>query len=479
VNASTARSAWYRAGWWVVPPLALPVLGGWLLARRHSLWYDELFTAGVAPVPMGRLVGAVARGEGPIAYLPSTAPSYNGPYYAVTHAWLAVTRLPADEVGLRLLSQVAAVLAVFVFTRAVGRLAGPGVAAAAGLVAATNPLVVEFSVEARGFSLALLGTSLAALGMVRWLDGRPRSLLLYGLAGAVAGLMHWFALLALAGMAVAVLALRGRRAVPLLAVTAAACLPVVLLVATAVANGVGASGAQWIADVGADVPRLLLWSWSGRHLPLLVVTLAAAAAGLWPRPGDGRRDARVVAASWFGVPLLLVTAIALVRPLYVDRYLLPALLGLAVLVALGATRPSRPPVRTLAVGVVVGASLWATVATVRLGPKEDYRAAVAAVAAGHTPGQPVVAASLWEAMGLDHYSRGRRGLRPDLVQPFTALPDAPVVWVVRRASGGVRDERAARAALDDDLSRRGLRVVAEQRFPGRYSVVVVQRWERA
>ncbi len=460
----------------MLPPLVLAVLGGWLLARHHSLWYDELYTAELAPVALGRLVSAVVHGEGTMAYLPSAPPSYNGPYYAVAHAWLAVTRLPADEVGLRLLSLVAAVAALLVFTRAVGRLAGPGVAAVAGLVAATNPLVVEFSVEARGYGLALLCTSLAALALVRWLDGRPRSLLLYGLAGAAAGLMHWFAVLALFGFAVAALALRGRRALPVVAVTGAACLPVVALVATAVANGVGASGAEWIADVGVDVPRLLLRSWAGAHIPLLALTLAAAVAGVWP--GGRRPEARVVAAAWFGVPVVVVTAVALIRPLYVDRYLLPALLGLALLVALGATRHRRRAAGVVAVAAVLAASLWATAATVRLGPKEDLRAAVAAIAAGHAAGQPVVPASRWEAIGLDHYSRGRADLRPDVVLPPAGVPEASTVWVVRRGSGGVGDDRAARAALDSDLAGRGLRVVAEQRFPGRYSVVVVQRWER-
>ncbi len=477
MNANAIRSVWARVGWWILPPLVLAVLGGWLVAQRHSLWYDELYTAEVAPVAIGGLAGAVVHGEGTIPYLPSAPPSYNGPYYAVTHALLAVTRLPADEVGLRLLTLVAAVAAVLVFTRAVGRLAGPGVAAVAGLVAATNPLVVEFSAEARGYGLALLGTSLAALGLARWLDERPRSLLLYGLTGAAAGLMHWFAVLALVGFAVAALALRGRRAIPFLVVTAAACVPVTCLLAVAVANGVGASGAEWIADVGVSVPRLLLRSWAAAHTTLLVLTLAAVVAGVWPGERGRRRETLVVAGAWFGVPVVIVTAVALVRPLYVDRYLLPALLGLAVLVALGATRPRRA-IAAVAVTAVLGASLWATAATVRLGPKEDLRAAVEAVDASHSAGQPVVPASRWEAMGLDHYSRRIGGdLRKDVVLPPAGVPEAPTVWVVRRGSGGVGDDRAARAALDDDLAGRGLQVVAEERFAGRYSVVVVQRWE--
>jgi hypothetical protein len=457
----------------------LAVLGGWVVARHHGLWYDELYTAEVAPLALGRIVSAIVRGEGTIEYLRDAPPSYNGPYYLVAHLWLVVTRLPADEVGLRLLSLAAAVGALGVFTRVVGRLAGPGVAVVAGLVAATNPFVVQYAAEARGYGLALLATSLAALGLVRWLDGEPRSLLLYGLAGAAAGLAHWFALLVLGGLAVGAVLIRGRKAVPVVVVTVAAAVPAAALVAMAVANGVGASGVWWLSDVGGAVPRLLLRSWAGGRTPLLLVTLVAALAGLilGGRGGGSQRDARLVAACWFGIPVAAVTVLERVRPVFVDRYLLPSVLGLAVLVAIGITRAPRRLVPG-ALAVVLGASLWATVAETRLGPKEDVRGAVAAVAAGHRAGQPVVAAARWDALGLDHYARADHpSLVPDMVLPPAAVPDAPTVWVVRRAKGGVKGDRDKLEVLDADLSGRGLRITEERRFGGRYSDTLVQRWE--
>ena len=554
------RSLWSRAGWWLLPPLVLAVVGGWVVARRHGLWYDELYTAEVAPLPVGRVLSAIFHGEGTISYLADAPPSYNGPYYLVTHLWLTVTRLPADEVGLRLLSLVASIGALAAFTRTVGRLAGRGVAVVAGLVAATNPFVVQYSAEARGYGLTLLATALTALALARWLDGEPQSLLWYGSASAAAGLAHWFALLVIGGLAVAAVLLRRREAWPVVAVTTAAALPAVALVLLAVGNGVGASGAWWLSDVGLAVPRLVLKSWAGGRAPLLIVTLVAAVAGLVlggrgmgvhmrPRDaraggdgegrrevdvtggddagdrdarivsvgrevgddgrhrdarvvsvgrgvGDGRvrdarvvsggpgvgddgrvRDARVVAACWFGVPVAAVTALELVRPVYVDRYLLPSVLGLAVLVAIGITRAPRRLVPA-ALAVVLGASLWATVAETRLGPKEDVRGAVAAVAAGHRAGQPVVAAARWDALGVDHYARtDHPDLVRDLVLPPAAVPRAPTVWVVRRAKGGVKGDRDKLETLDADLAGRGLRITEELRFPGRYSPTLVQRWD--
>ena len=469
-RARSTGSAWASA----LPPLVLAVLGGWLVARRYGFWYDELFTAEMAPLPVRELVQAVVSGEGTIPYLRDAPPSYNAPYYALVHLWLAVTPFGADEVGLRLLSLVAGVAAVAVFTRAAGRLTGSRTTGVvAGLVLAANPLVVAYAGEARGYMLALLATALTTLGLARWLDDEPGALRLYGLAAAAAGLAHWFALLVPAAFAVAALALRGRRAVPLMRVTALSALPALALVGIAVANGVGGSGAEWIRDAGLAVPAKLLRSWTGGHLALFVATSAAVIAASLVR---GR--ARVVAGCWVALPVAAVTVAQVARPVYVDRYLLPAAAGLAVLAAVGIARaPSR--LLPLATAAVVLLSAFAAVSNLSQGPREDVRGAVAVVAAGHRPGQPVVAAARWDALGVDHYARRHHPrLVADLVLPPAAVPDADTVWVVRRATGGVKGDPARLSDLDRELAARGLRPADEREVPGRRSVVLVQRWER-
>jgi len=462
------------SGWWLAPALVLAGFGGALVARRHGLWYDELYTAQVTPLPVRQLGRAVLRGEGTIPYLRDAPPSYNAPYYLVAHLWLAGTGLGADEVGLRLLSLAASVGGVAAATRGVARLAGRRVALVFGLVVAANPLVVEYAAEARGYGLALLGAGLLALAFARWLDGRPAAAALVGLAAAGTGLSHWFGLLVVAGVAVAALVIRRRKGVGLVAVLAVASLPTVALVVVAVANGVGGSGAEWIADVGVAVPRLLLRSWSGGSGWLLWLTVGLVGVGVV----GGRGPARAVGACWFGVPVAVVTLAELVRPVYVDRYLLPALLGLALLVAVGtgALRP-RGLAAAAAVAVVL-ASAGAAVGAGRLGPKEDVRAAVDAVARSHRPGEPVVAAARWDALGLDHYARnGRPELVADLVLPPALVPEgAPTVWVVRREEGGVTGDPDKLASLDRELAGRGLRLVEERRFAGRYAATLAQRW---
>jgi mannosyltransferase len=461
------------AAWWLVPPAVLAVLGAWLVAQRYGFWFDELYTAEVAPLPLRRLAEALVTGDGTIAYLRDAPPSYNAPYYAVTHLWLALTPFGPDEVGLRMLSLVCAVAACAVFTRAVGRLTDSRTGLVAGLVVATNPFVVAYAGEARSYALALLATALAALGLARWLDGESRALVLYGLATGAAGLAHWFALLVPLGFVAAAVVLRGRLALPLAAVTAVAAVPAIGLVGIALANGVGGSGAEWIRDVGLTVPRLLLRSWTGGHVALLVVTVLAVGAG-----AARRHPARVVALCWVGVPVLAVTVVELVHPVYVDRYLLPAVVGLAVLAALGLTR-CRGRWLAVAVAAVLVPSVVATVSNLGQGPREDVRGAVAMVAAAHQPGEPVVAAARWDALGVEHYARRLHpGLLADVVLPSTPVPAAPVVWVVRRATAGVKGDADKRADLDRELEARGLVVVEEHRVDGRRSVVVVQRWAR-
>ncbi len=480
--APKARPAWAEPSWCLLPPLLVGALGGWAVSRHHGLWFDEVYTAQIAPLPLGDLLSAIVRGEGPIPYLRDAPPSYNGPYYAVVHLWLAATGLQADEWGLRLLSLLATVAAVLAFTAAVRHLAGAGVALAAGLVAASNPFVVEYSAEGRGYGLALLGVALAGLGLARWLDGRPRALLLYGVAAAGAGLAHWFALLVVAAFVVAAfvvaaLVLDRRRAAPLVVVSALSTVPALALVVTAAANGVGASGAEWLRGVGPGVPWLVLRSWAGGNAPLVVLSLVLGATGMV----RARRDhwvARVVATAWFGVPVVAVALLEVVRPVFVDRYLLAAVLGLALLIAVGAASlPRRAAV--LAVATVVATSMWATSVDVGRGPKQDVRGAVSYLASRHRPGEPVVAGARWDALGVDHFTRRDHPvLVSDVVLAPPRVPQAPSLWVIRRSHGGIKGDGTRLTALDSELAAQGMRLDEERRFDGRYTDTLVQRWVR-
>ncbi|MGY1619708.1 hypothetical protein ACI797_23450 [Geodermatophilus sp. SYSU D00691] len=453
----------------LLPPALVLLLGGLLLAPGHGLWFDELFTAEVARLPLGDVLAAVAAGEGTASYLAGVPPSYNAPYYVVAHAWVSLPGLGGDT-SLRVLSLLATAGGLALVTRAVTRLAGRPTGVLAGLVLAVSPLVLEQAVEARSYGLAVLATGGAALGLARWLAGAPRGLLLFGLAGAGAGLMHWYAVTVVAALVVAGLLLRGRRALPLVAVGAAAALPTAALIGVNLLNGTGARNAEHLRDTGGRLADLAFAAWTGRSWPLLFLTAGLAVVG-------GLRGAgvRVVGTAWAVVPLLLLTLAELVRPVYLPRYLLAGLLGIGVLAAAGAwalPRTARLPVAGLLVGLalLVSSPLFVREARER---SDDVVRHLASV---QRAGEPVVAADQRSALGLDHYVRLLAPrLRADVVlPPDDAPPGEDRVWVVRRLIDGEPEP------TDDDeiLVGAGLRLVDERSFPGSKTDLVVQLWLR-
>jgi mannosyltransferase len=453
----------------LLPTLLLLALGVVLLLPGHGLWYDELFTAEVGRLPLGELVALVAEGRGPTSYLADVPPSYNAPYYVVVHAWMALPGLGGDT-SLRVLSLLASAGGLALITRAVTRLAGRATGLLAGLVLAASPLLLVQSVEARSYGLAVLATGGAALGLARWLQDPPRGLVLLGLAGAGMGLAHWYAVTTLAAFVVAAVVLRGRRALPVVLVGAAAVLPAAALVGLNLLSGNGARNADHLRSTGGRLSRLALEAWTGGHTPLLAVVLGLAVVG-----GVRAAGVRVVAVCWAVVPLALLTAAELLRPVYSSRYLLTGLLGVGILAAAGALALPRAA-RIPAAALLLSGTLLATVPLADRNPRERSDEVVRALAELQRPGEPVVAADRRSATGLDHYVRVLAPrLRPDVVLPPDDAPtEAERVWLVRRVFDGVP------APSDDDpiLAAAGLRLTEEHDFPGSRTHLVIQLWER-
>ncbi|RBY90530.1 hypothetical protein DQ240_00080 [Blastococcus sp. TF02A-26] len=453
----------------LLPPALLVVLGTVLLSAGHGLWFDELFTAEVARLPFADIVHAATSGEATTSYLAGVPPSYNAPYYLVVHLWTLLPGLGGDT-SLRVLSLLATAGGIALVTRAVGRLAGRATGVLAGLALAANPLLLEQSVEARSYGLAVLATSGALLGLVRWLQGAPRGLLLFGLAGAGMGLMHWYAVTVLAAFVVGALVLRRRRALPVAVVGTLAALPAVGLVGMNLVNGVGSRNAEHLRDTDGALVRLALEAWAGGRTPLLYLTVALAVLG-----AVRGRGARVLGACWVLVPLGLLLVAELARPVFLPRYLLAGLLGLGVLAAAGAL--ALPRGARAAVGaLLVGFSLLASAPMADREPREQADRLAEVLADLHRPGEPVVGADLRSAMGLDHYVRTEvPELRADLfLPPDDAPPDADRVWLVRRQIPG------GYSGTDDVdlLTDAGLAVTREWSFRGSKTDLVLQLWTR-
>jgi mannosyltransferase len=453
----------------LLPAALVVALGTVLLLPGHGLWFDELFTAEVARLPLREILAAITSGRGITGYLADVPPSYNAPYYVVVHAWMSLPGLGGDT-ALRVFSLVSTAGGIALITRAVGRLAGRATGVLAGLVLACSPLLLEQAVEARSYGLAVLATGGAALGLTRWLQQAPRGLALFGLAGAGMGLAHWYAVTVVAAFVVAALLLRGRRALPVVLTGGAAVLPAVLLVAMNLLNGTGGRNAEHLNDTDGQLADLAVEAWAGGRTPLLYLTVGLAVLGALRA-----RGVRVVGIAWVLVPLVLLLAAELLRPVYLPRYLLAGLLGLGVLAAAGAMsvpRLARIPVAVL----LIGASLLASAPLTERGPRERSDDVVRALVDLHAPGEPIVAADMRSALGVDHYVRTLApDLRPDVVLPPDDAPrDADRVWLVRRVVRGVP------TATDDDAILRdaGSTLAREYVFPGSKTHLVVQLWTR-
>jgi hypothetical protein len=451
----------------LAPALVLLLLGGIELGRRQPLWYDELYTAQVARLSWADLWHLVRTGTGPTAYLPDVPPSFNAPYYAVMHPWTAL--FGDSPLALRLPSLLCAAAAASVVVLVVRTVAGRLAGVLAGLLVATGPLLVEQSVEARSYGMAVLATALAALGAARWSVGRP-GLVLLGVAGAVAGLLHWFALPAVAGLVVG--AFVARRSWQALLAGALAAVPTLVLVLLSRSHH--GAGAPTPAAVGLRLPGFALNDWAVGVRPLVAVTVVLALVGAW------RRSWLLLA--WLVVPLVLITGAELARPLYYPRYLLPALLALAALAGVGlasvAARIGRAG-PALVVAVLATALVGDVPRLTRL-PREQPDAVVAQLAREQRPGEPVVAVDARAALDLDQYvARDAPRLRPDVVlPPDDAEPVGSRVWVVRFSSTFERGRPFFRFDDDDHLEAGGFTVTSQQTYRGITGDLTVQRWDR-
>jgi mannosyltransferase len=466
--------------------LALAVVfAGFVLRTRQlgvqSFWWDEAYSAVVARGSLQEIVAAI------------TAADFHPPlHYVLFHYW----RIAAgeSEYALRFTAAAAGTATIALAFAAARRLFGRGGGLLATLLFAVAPYLVYYSTEARMFALAALLALLALhLGHRATIDGRwwPA----FGAALAVGLWNYYYAAFIAAPVGLLVLATRRGRAVAgylgsiaLAGLLFAPWLPTML-----------AEAASWTNPwTGPTTPgRVLLWTWPALltgipalelwddqpiRLALLGVAGLAfglALAGAALRVGSRRRASLLYAAGAAAVPLLMMAAVALVRPIYHPRYAMPVEPGLLLLVAGVAVVPVRwlLPARFVLVALVLGLSgygLYRFQYTNGLA-RDDYRSAIGYVNAHQAPGDVAITNA---PPGFDYYYRGS--------MPHVEFPTAPydATSIVRRldqiAHGHARlwyvthDLRPAdpEGFVDGQLDSHA-RLVDEQRF-GQLRVALFQ-----
>lgn len=352
VGTSAGRGSPHRHTVWLVPVLWTLALGLWGLSRQNSVWRDEAATWQVA-----------GRSPGEIWHMLGNVDAVHGLYYLLMHVLFEV--FGASTTTLRLPSVLAVAGAAACVALIGRRLAGFWAGLGGGMALALLPAVQFQLQEGRAYALIAGGAGLSTLLLVRLLSSPaarrtwPRWTA-YGAVVLVCALLNWFSLLILPAHAVTLWRVRPGRPVAarwlFAAVSAVAgALPLILF-------SRGQSGqVSWIPP--------LTWHMMIGPAVLLAIGALGAWADRWngPRPGRPRLTAAAVGYPLLAAPLLGLAAASLIQPVFLDRYVLFCMLGLALLIGAGlgaavrALAPRSPKASGSLVPVVVGVAVVAMV----------------------------------------------------------------------------------------------------------------------
>ncbi|MET7908916.1 hypothetical protein ABZS98_11645 [Streptomyces avermitilis] len=244
----------------------------------------------------------------------------HGCYYLLMHALFE--SFGPSTTTLRLPS----VLATAVAAACVGiighRLAGMWAGLAGGMAFGLLPAVQFYLQEGRPYALVAAGTGISTLLLVTLLQGRGRTArwAAYGGTVLLSGLLNWLSLLILpAHLATLLWARAGRGVWQRWTATSAVALACVLpLVLFSRSQSVQVS---WIPPL----------TWHMLIGPAVLLAIGGVGA-LLDRPRAGRLSVATVGLPLLAVPQISLIGLSLIQPLFVDRYVLFSLLGLALLI---------------------------------------------------------------------------------------------------------------------------------------------------
>ncbi|ELS56362.1 glycosyltransferase family 39 protein [Streptomyces viridochromogenes] len=327
---------------WSIPLLWTLALGLWGLSRQHSLWRDEAATWQVA-----------RRSTADIWHMLAQVDAVHGLYYLLMHGLFE--RFGPGIATLRLPSVLAMAVAAACVTVIGRRLAGAWAGLAGGLAFGMLPAVQFYLQEGRPYALVAAGAGVSTLLLVTVLQGRGRAVhwVAYGATVAVCGLLNWLSLLILPAHLVTLLWTRARRGTwtRWAAVATAAVVAVLPLILFSRSQSHQVS---WIPPL----------TWHTLIGPAILLAIGGLGA-LLDRPRAGRLSVTAVGLPLLAVPQLGLLGLCLVRPLYLDRYILFSMLGLSLLIgtalatAVRAAGPRFPRATPWLVPVVVAVAVVA------------------------------------------------------------------------------------------------------------------------
>ncbi|GIH27722.1 mannosyltransferase [Acrocarpospora phusangensis] len=333
-------------------------MGVWGL-DRGSMWQDEATTFAIASRSLGDLFATLGNVD-----------AVHGLYYLIVHFAL---KLPGDpEVLIRLPSVLATGFAAVAVAAAARRMGGSGLAAGAAYT--LLPVVSHYAQDGRSPALVCAAVALAVYALVR------ESWVWYAVAVTVAAYLNLTALLVLAAFAVPGVLIDWRRWALASGAAVLATVPLIL-----VAYPQSGQVARLTPPTWEDAGNLV----SGfAGVPALLAILALLRAG----------PLRVVALPLMVVPPAFLLLLSQVKPYYEERYVLYAVVGLALLIGSavdGVARLAHPAVAVpvaAAVLAVVLLPVWPRQAETRqiASRRDDPAAAARLIGSMARPGDTVL-----------------------------------------------------------------------------------------
>ncbi|MFE7170640.1 hypothetical protein [Streptomyces sp. NPDC057616] len=346
----------------LLPALLSLALGLWGVRRGGSMWRDEAVTYDMARRPLPDLWATLGHAD-----------AVHGLYYLLMHGLFGICGGRDPLLVLRLPSVAAAAAAAGTVALLGHRLAGPRAGLTAGAVFAWLPPVQRYAQEGRSYALVCALVVWATYLLVRAVrSGTRGAWTAYGAVALTACVLHEFAVLALVAHVVALPGRTRRRGARVL-IAVCACLAPLTALSMRQSDQVA-----WIGGVGAGA----LAGFGG------VAALGIGCAVLLRRSGS--RELPALALPLLLLPPLLLLLLSLAKPLYVDRYVLYAQAGTALLLgaALDRLLLAGGRIRTTAVLAAAASLLALLPVTLTLrtpaGRTDDVTAIATAVrTAGH------------------------------------------------------------------------------------------------
>ncbi|MFJ3826093.1 glycosyltransferase family 39 protein [Streptomyces nodosus] len=310
---------------WLLPVLWTIALGLWGLSRQDSVWRDEAATWQVA-----------RRSTVEIWHMLGNVDVVHGCYYLLMHVLFDC--FGPSTTTLRLPSVLAAGIAAACVAVIGHRLAGVWAGLAGGMAFGLLPAVQFYLQEGRPYALVAAGAGISTLLLVTALQGRVPTLYwaAYGSTILLMGLLNWLSLVICLAHLATLLWTRAGREVWTRWTTASAAATACVLPLIGFSRG-QSTQVSWIPPL----------SWHMLIGPAVLLAIGGVGA-LLDRPRAGRLSVAAVGLPLLAVPQIGLITLSLIQPLFLDRYILYSMLGLALLIgtavgsAIQAVRPRFP-----------------------------------------------------------------------------------------------------------------------------------------